>query len=102
MENGKEEWIEVNVQKLAQCLANEKWEEDTKGIPDIEKYNLGTVVDPHTGQTEIVKEVSDHWSSQYWLLTEQYKLLILQFTKPVVAYDNPTTEAADRPKGTGQ
>lgn len=98
MENG---YSLVNVEKLAECLAKNDWEKITELQSDTNLYNLITVVDPVTGQVEIVREVNDHWTSQYWLLVEQYRELIKSFSK--LQYDeDPSSKSADRSPGTGQ
>ena len=81
MEIDNIEWIEVNVQSLAECLAKDAWEQETKGKAEEELYHY--VTSQKDGQVSIVREVKEHWASQYFLLVEQYKLLILQFAKPI-------------------
>ena len=95
MNEQKEEWCEVNVQKLSEVLAKRDWDVDTKTIPETELYNLSTIRDPVTGTVEIVKEVSEHWSSNFWALVEFYKLLILDHSK--LRYDDKSESTKTEP-----
>ena len=90
MEIDNIEWIEVNVQSLAECLAEDDWKETTKSIAENDLYHY--VTSQKDEQVSIVREVKEHWSSQFWLLVEQYRCLILQFTKNPAEHDNKTPE----------
>jgi len=93
--------MEIDVQGLSQLLAKDAWETETRLKPDEDLYNINSVRDPITGELTVVKEVNDHWSSQYWGLVEQYRLLIVQHAKPTED-GNQAQTTADRPEGINQ
>lgn len=95
-----DETAEIYVDRLAKVLADEKWKEDTKTIPETELYNLSTIKDPVTGSVEIVKEIASEWASKYWGLVDVYKLLILEFSK-TKQDDDKSSSSQTRSEGTG-
>ena len=96
----KEEWLTIDVLGLSKVLADEKWKEDTKTIPETVLYDLTTIKDPVTGSVEIVKEIASEWASKYFLLVDQFKELCLTFQKPT-GYDDKSSSSQTRSEGTG-
>ena len=95
-----DETAEIYVDRLAKVLADEKWKEDTKTIPETELNNMSTIKDPVTGSVEIVKEIASEWASKYWGLVDVYKLLILEFSK-TKQDDDKSSSSQTRSEGTG-
>lgn len=73
-------WHEINVHMLAGKLAEGDWEKQAGGVDESCLYTTHVVSDLQ-GNVEVKKEVSEEWASLFWCQYENYKQLIMSFSK---------------------
>ena len=67
---------EIDVEGLANALAEETWEEMTKKNPDEELYEM--IADY---QGNLSKQIRPYWATEFFQLNKIYKLIINQFRR---------------------
>jgi hypothetical protein len=63
---------EIDLQALAQYIAEEQWNDDTKGVPETEIYEV----------VEGVPRIRDSYGQLYWSLEAKWREIISTFIKP--------------------
>ena len=76
----KKQYELIDVENLANCLAEEAWKQDTKNVHVSDLYDIESYINPH-GQLKIKKEVNPYWANNFFSIKENYFMLICQFIK---------------------
>ena len=71
----------VDVDKLAECLAEQDYKAQTKGLEDRDLYEVEMI--QKQGQVYVERDIHRHWSNLYWSLVENYRALIISYKKKV-------------------
>lgn len=77
------EWVEVDIQSLANCLSEEDWKKITNGKTDENLYE--TIVTPLNGEenqeVKVEKQIRGVWATLFFDIKNQYINLIRTFSK---------------------
>ena len=75
----KDRYVEIDVESLANILAEEDYKVQTKGIPDADLWEVEMV--QRQGQVYVDRGVHSHWSRLFHDLKENYLQLIKSYKK---------------------
>lgn len=96
MNKENEQWEYVDVNKLANVLAEEAWKEEVKAIHVDDLYEINVLLDPNGNTAEIVKTVRSYWQTTFWALRDGYLSLIANYCKTT---DNEKMDNRETVKG---
>ena len=85
----------VDLERLANLLAEDAWKEDTKNVHVDDLYVVNSVVEPN-GTIKIVKEIRPFWAANFFGIKQGYLDLMYQFIKK--EDDNATGEEENNSK----
>jgi hypothetical protein len=101
MENGKQEWIEVDIDGLSSALSENDLTNNTKGIPEKDIWQSDGVLTADGKGIEIVKTIRPHWATLFWNGKQNYLEIIRSFSK-LQHDEHQAGETEGKPEGTDQ
>ena len=70
----------VDLERLANLLAEDAWKEDTKKVHADDLYTVNSVVLPD-GNIKVVREIRPFWAANFFGIKQGYLDLMYQFIK---------------------
>lgn len=84
MENTPVQYVEIDWNALCHCLADDTWKEATNNQKADDLYELVTYPVQGSDEKEVIRierQIKPEWATQYFLIYESFKELVLSFAK---------------------